>query len=154
MSDSMVSRSGADTESLVAHAIRRKGGIDPSTSPRELMDDARIAEAPAPPEVDRPASIPQITPEIVQENLRRIKASAENTLIRVLPDGKREYYEDRVIRDTDGVQDTATFGQRSDRGEGTVDSLKLSHEDKVRADRLLPPRVPRDAKGHFVAGGK
>ena len=89
MSDhSMVSRSGADTESYSAHKTRANG-IDPSTSPRALMGDALVSEAPAPDETERPASPPVITPEIVKENLRRVREGAANTLVTVHSDGKR-----------------------------------------------------------------
>jgi hypothetical protein len=147
----MISRDGADTETYVARSERGLD-IDLSTSPRALMADAKIADAAAPAVRDRPASQPQITPQIVKENLRRVKAGAANTLIRVLPDGKREYHEDRVVRGADGLQDTVTHGQRSDRGEGTTESAKLlSEEGKVRVDGLLP-KAARDSSSRFIRG--
>jgi hypothetical protein len=139
----LVSRSGADTESYQAHR-ERKNNIDPSTSPRDLMDDALIAEAPAPVEEQRPATTPVITPEIVKENLRRVKAGAQNTLITIHPDGTRSYKHDGVVREGDGRIGTV----RADRGEGTRDSLKLLDEEgAVKVDGLLPPKRQRDGSG-------
>jgi hypothetical protein len=141
----MVSRTGGDTENYQSHR-NHKNDIDPSTSPRALMKDAIIADAPAPLDGEHPASVPVIPPEVVQENLRRVRSGAANTLIRVLPDGKREYHESRVVREGDGRIDTL----RADRGTGTTASLDmLAKEGKVRADRLLPGQK-RNAAGRFT----
>jgi hypothetical protein len=150
MTHSFVSRDGADTASYLARS-ERTSEIDPSTSPRALMADAKISNAPAPVVDDQPASVPQITPEIVKENLRRVKIGAANMLIHVLPNGLREYHQDRVVRDRDGLQDTVTQGQRSDRGEGTRDSLSmLAKEGVVKADGLMPSKTHRDSNGRFT----
>src|SRR5690349_9558727 len=62
--DSMVSRSGGDTENYQAHR-ERKNDVDPSTSPRGLMKDAIVADAPAPPVEDQAATVPVIPSEVV-----------------------------------------------------------------------------------------
>jgi hypothetical protein len=140
----MISKGGADTASYQARD-KRKSDIDPSTSPRDLMTDALIAEAPEPVEVDR---TPVITPEIVKENLRRVKAGAQNTLVTIHPNGTRSYKHDVVVRDGgDGRLDTL----RTDRGRGTTDSLKLLREEgAVKTDKLLPPATKRDGSGRFT----
>jgi hypothetical protein len=148
--DSFVSRGGADSESYVARAITKPKGIDPSTSPRALMDDAKVADVAVADETERPAAIPVIPSEVVQENLRRVKAGAANTLIRrtVGAEGTvyHEYHENRVVREGDGRHDTL----RADRGRGTTDSLDmLSKEGKVRLDKLLPGQK-RDGSGRFT----
>jgi hypothetical protein len=138
------------TEDYYLDRSRKKGEIDPKTSPRVLMDEARIADAPAPPDYDRPASVPVIPPSVVQDNLRRIRDSASNTLIRVLPNGLREYHHDVVVREGDGrISTVRDGGHRTDRGEGTTESLDLlAKEGKVRVDKLLP-RQKRDGAGKF-----
>ncbi len=153
MSD-LVTRDGADTESYAARATRTSR-IAPSTSPRALMDDALILEAPAPDETERPASLPIITPEIVKENLRRVRDSAANTLVTVHSDGKRSYKHDVVVRKGDGrISTVRDGGQRTDRGEGTTDSEKLLREEgQVRVDGLLP-KQPRDESGRFRKGSR
>ncbi len=110
------------------------------------MDGALIADAPTPDETERPATKPEITPEIVKENLRRVKAGAANTLIRVLPDGRREYHEDRIVREGDGRIDTL----RTDIGEGTPDSLKLLAKDGFVAVHKVVPGQKRDGSGRFT----
>jgi hypothetical protein len=147
MSD-FVSREGADTDSYAAYA-RRPSVIDLSTSPRALMADAKFRVGSGPNESERPAAVPVIPTEVVRENLRRVKAGATNTLVTILPDGKRMYREDRVVREADGAQDTVTHGQRSDRGEGTTESEKLlSQEGRIRVAGLLDSHA-RDGRGRF-----
>jgi hypothetical protein len=152
MSD-FISRGAADTENYAAH-VARPSGIEPSTSLRALLAGALISEGSELVATERPATTQVITPGIIKENLRRVKASVHNTLVTIHPDGKRSYKEDRVVRVGDGLIDTTTHGHRTDRGEGTTDSISmLANEGTVKVDMLLPPRVARDANGRFVKSG-
>jgi hypothetical protein len=140
-----------DTETYQLRTTAKAKKIDPATSPRALMADAIIAEGPAPDESERPAALPVIPPSVVEDNLRRVKAGAANTLVTILPDGKRIYRESRVVREGDGLISTVRDGgQRSDRGEGTTDSLAmLSKEGKVNVAGLLG-KDGRDKRGRFA----
>jgi hypothetical protein len=151
MSDS-ISRTGADTDSYVARAQARAKSVGTSQDVRSLMKGALISEAAAAADVEAPATTPVITEEMKQDTLRRIKASAKNTLIRVNPDGTRSYFHD-VVNRGDGLIDTL----RTDRGEGTTDSLKLlRQEGSVKVEGLLPReptrrRADRAPDGRFVS---
>jgi hypothetical protein len=143
MSDMMISSGGLDTDSYVGRAKARAKSVGTSQDVRALMSEALISEAPAPEE--RPATTPVIPESVVQENLRRVKASARNTLVTINADGTRSYKHD-VVNRGDGLIDT---GGRVDRGEGTRDSLDmLSKEGKVKVAGLLAKRE-RDAGGRF-----
>jgi hypothetical protein len=145
MSDSMISRTGADSDSYVARAQERAKSVGTSQEVRALMSEALVSEAPAQPHEDAPATTPVIPQSVVEENLRRVKASAKNTLVTINPDGTRSYKHD-VVNRGDGLIDSL----RTDRGEGTTDSLDmLSKEGKVKVAGLLSKRA-RDAGGKFA----
>jgi hypothetical protein len=143
MSD-LTSRFGADTESYVARAQRRAKSVGTTQDIRALMDGASISDAAV--EKEAPATTPVIPRSVVEDNLRRIKAAAQNTLIRVNADGTRSYFHDIVSRG-DGMIDTL----RTDRGEGTRDSLSiLSEEGTVKVAGLLAMAARRDKSGRFT----
>jgi len=141
----LTSRSGADTESYVARAQARARSVGTTQDIRALMSDSLISDAAVEQQADAPATTPVIAQSVIEDNLRRIKASAQNTLIRVNPDGTRSYFHDILSRG-DGVIDTL----RTDRGEGTRESLDmLSKEGKVKVAGLLSQRA-RGAGGKFT----
>jgi hypothetical protein len=147
MSDSLVSRDGASTDDYVARDTRKHKRI--TSSPRALMKGALISEAQAP-DAGAPNPAPVIPDETVQDNLRRIKASAANTLITINPDGTRSYKHDLVVRDGDGIRDTLA----TDRGHGVTDSIeRLRSEKNVKVAGLLS-KSGRDTSGRFTKGGK
>lgn len=82
-----------------------------------------------------------------------MRDSAHNTLVTVHPDGTRSYKHDLVVREGDGrISTVRDGGQRTDRGEGTRDSISLlSREGKVRVDGLLPKQA-RGPNGRFTTG--
>jgi hypothetical protein len=108
------------------------------------MGDALIAEAPGSAEPGL-TPLPVLTQSEIEANYRKVKLGAANTLVTIHPDGKRSYKHDVVNRGDDGMTDSL----RTDRGEGTRDSLKLLREEgAVRVGGLLP-KVARDSSGRF-----
>lgn len=98
------------------------------------MGGALISDAAV--EHEAPAPTPVIPQSVVEENLRRIKAGAKNTLIRVNADGTRSYFHDVVSRG-DGVIDTL----RTDRGDGTRDSLDMLEGGQGQGRWSAPARA-------------
>jgi hypothetical protein len=145
MSDT-TTRGAADSESYVARPERKLPTAPPRHETREdldrLMGAARFGEQPEPEPV---ISQPVLTDEQIADNYRRVKVGAQNTLVTVRADGKREYRHD-VVHHGDGIKDSLG----TDRGKGTSDSLRmLAKEGDVRVEGLLDKR---GSDGKFKKG--
>jgi hypothetical protein len=111
MSHDLISEGGLDTSSIVHRPQARSQRLAPEDLRGRIGDRAlafAFAEGPTDELVERVQD-----DATTQEVLRRINATMPDTSITELPDGRRIYKQHMIVRETDGVIDTATHGMRA-----------------------------------------